>query len=93
METQRKEFQKHQAGLYSAIINHKRIFRLERVGFQWKDQNAWNTQAAHKLWVTASLCKNLFQQLTLGSRAGFSTAIPCNLFVHEGEALRLGLPN
>ncbi|CAB9502819.1 expressed unknown protein [Seminavis robusta] len=34
--TQRKEYWKHQAGLFSMIINQRRIHRLERVGFQWE---------------------------------------------------------
>ena len=38
LDTQRKEFKKHRLGLFSPVINEKRIGRLERVGMEWEPQ-------------------------------------------------------
>jgi len=41
VETQRKEYSKHRCGLFSAIINDKRVIWLERVGFEWEIIPRW----------------------------------------------------
>ena len=57
--TQRKEYYKYQAGIFSMIINAKRIWRLEKAGFQWAEIHE---DALSSVWL-ASFCKNLVDEL------------------------------
>ena len=46
MATQHKEYLKYHAGLFSMILNDKRIARLERLGFEWSQPHfAWLERA------------------------------------------------
>lgn len=45
--TQRKEYTKHRFGLFSAIINEKRVTRLEKVGFEWNVTPTWTNFWKH----------------------------------------------
>ena len=56
--TQRKEYSKFCHGSYSAIINEKRVMRLEQVGFEWsKALNRIPTRS----WKKSSLLQHILQ--------------------------------
>ena len=69
MATQRKEYFKYQAGLYSPIINAKRIYRLERIGFTWLGER----YVAIGMQVSGELLSKLCQDFALKEGMGFTS--------------------
>lgn len=47
VETQRQEYQKRRFGVYSPIMNDRRVGRLERVGFEWKSPQQEKTKVVN----------------------------------------------
>ena len=61
VETQRKEFKKHRMGMFSPIINEKRIAKLDQIGMAWEEHHVVcneDTSFHHKFGPSAFFSSN-----------------------------------